>query len=150
MVVMAALKDAAVSARSVVNAVAEMAGVVAVAVVKVVQTDEVKGANHVPKVALRRAPMDDLKAVNRVRTVEEKAVAASAANAALKVHRAKSVQLLTQHSALKVAKPVNLVKAANNVNQASPVKVAATAVNVVVNAQSVAASAIVNAWSATR
>ena len=84
MVVMAALKDAAVSARSVVNVVVVMAGVVAVVVVKVVQTDEVKGANHEQKIVQRGAPMDDLKAVNHARTVEEKVGAASAASVARK------------------------------------------------------------------
>ena len=147
MVVMAALKDAAASARSVVNVVVVMAGVVAVAVVKVVQTDEVKGANHERKIVLRGAQMDDLKAVNHARTVEEKVGAASAANVARKERHAKSAQLVTHHSALKVERPANLVKAANNVNHASPAKVAATAVNVVVvTVQNVA----VNALSATR
>jgi hypothetical protein len=135
-VVMAARKDAMakeVSARSVaVNAVAVMAGVVAVAVAKVVQ-----------KVVLKGAPMDDLKAVNHVKTVEEKVVVASVANATRKARRDRSVQQATQHSAQKVV--ATLV---NNVNHA---KVAATAVNVVVvTVQSVAASAMVNALSVTR
>ena len=143
MVVMTALKDAAVSARRVVNVVAVMASAAAVVAAMVGQMDEVMGANRVAKVAL--------KAVNRVRTVEEKGVAASVANVIRKERRAKSAQPGTQHSVLKVARPANLVKAANNVNRASPVKLAATAVNVVVvTAQCVAASAMVSALSATR
>jgi hypothetical protein len=132
-VVMAALKDAAGSA------VAVMAVAVAVAEAKV----EAKGANHGRKVVLKGALMDVLKAVNHVKMVAEKVVAPSVANATRKARRARSAQPVTQHSARKVvARPANLVKAANNVNHASPVKVAATAVNVVVNAQSVAVSAL--------
>ena len=145
MVVMAALKDAAVNARSVVNVVVVMAGVVAVAVVKVVQTDEVKGANHEQKIVLRGAPMDDLKAVNHAKTVEEKAGAASVANATRKERRARSAQPVTQLSALKVV--ANLVNNVNNVNRASRATVVATAVNVVVVTVQ---SAAVNALSAIR
>ena len=142
-VVTVVLKDAmanganGASARSVaVNAVAVMAVAVAVAVAKVAQTDEVRGANRVQKVALKGAPMDDLKAANHVKTVAEKVVAASVANATRKARRARSAQPVTPLSALKVV--ANLV---NNVNRASRAKVVATAVNVVVTVPSAAVNA---------
>ena len=137
-VVTVVLKDAMAneaSARSVaVNAVGVMAVAVAVAVARV----EAKGANRVQKVVLKGAPMDGLKAANHVKTVAEKVVAASVANATRKARRARSAQPVTPLSALKVV--------ANLVNRASRAKVVATAVNVVVVTVQ---SAAVNASSAT-